>query len=304
MNPSSYVAGIARSAMLVELNVSVYSGRKKDKATQAEVTTAKGAHSKQAASVYKSLFAECKELDAIISHQARVRAEHYRLTLPWSDSGLRLLPTKSLLDYQKLMGERTQEFNELVNNFLDRYDTLVAAAAFQLGALFDRSEYPLRGTLAHKFSMEASFAPLPTSGDFRLDVESEVQAEMARQYEQSMKTRLEQANNDAWQRLHGALQSISDRLGKDTHEDGTEKKRIFRDSLIENATDLCSLLTSLNVTGDPQLERARALLEDSLLGVTPKDLRESDGQRALTKQKVDAILSDFDWFKCEEGADD
>jgi len=42
---NSNVAGIARAAMLVELNVSLYSGRKKDKATQAEVTAAKGAHS-------------------------------------------------------------------------------------------------------------------------------------------------------------------------------------------------------------------------------------------------------------------
>ena len=32
------VAGVARAAMLVDLQISLYSGRKQDKATQAEVT--------------------------------------------------------------------------------------------------------------------------------------------------------------------------------------------------------------------------------------------------------------------------
>jgi hypothetical protein len=99
------VAGIARAAMLVDLQISIYSGRKQDKRTQAEVTTAKGANSKKAASVYKSLFADCAELDAITKFQARARAEHYRLTLPWNDYGARLLPTKALLDYQQSMGK-------------------------------------------------------------------------------------------------------------------------------------------------------------------------------------------------------
>ena len=90
------VAGVARAAMLVDLQISLYSGRKQDKATQAEVTASKGAKSAKAASVYKSLFAECQELDAITKFQARARAEHYKLTKPWNDYGARLLPTALL----------------------------------------------------------------------------------------------------------------------------------------------------------------------------------------------------------------
>jgi hypothetical protein len=128
----STVAGVARSAMMVDLHISVYSGRKQDKTTQGEVTTAKGSGSKKAASVYKNLFAECKELDDLTKFQARARAEHYRLTLPWNDQGARLLPTASLLEYQQTMGRYRNEFERLVDAFLDKYDTLVAAAAFQL----------------------------------------------------------------------------------------------------------------------------------------------------------------------------
>jgi len=285
------VAGVARSAMLVDLNISVYSGRKQDKSTKAEVTSAKGSGSKKAASVYKNLFAECKELENITKFQARARAEHYRMTLPWNDHGARLLPTISLMDYQKTMGRFRSEFDLLVEAFLDKYDTLVAAAAFQLGTLFDRGEYLTRNQVAQRFRMDSSFTPLPTAGDFRLDVESTVQRELVEQYERKLEEQLTQANRDAWDRLHTALTKLSDRLV--VEEDG--KKRVFHDTLVTGAVDLCELLTAMNITKDPQLESARRQLEAVLSGVTPKELREEDGTRVLTKQKVDAILDAFDW---------
>lgn len=285
------IAGVARAAMLVDLQISLYSGRKQDKQTQAEVTAAKGAKSSKAASVYKSLFAECQELDAINKFQARARAEHYRLTKPWNDYGARLLPTALLQKYKEVMNHYESEFNALVNGFLDKYDTLVAAAAFQLGTLFDRDEYPSREQVARKFRMDISFAPLPTAGDFRLDIESAVQHDLMRQYEKRMEQQLEAAAQDSWTRLYEALQRLSDRLV--VEEDG--KKRKFHDTMVTGALELCELLTAMNITNDPALEKARRKLEEALSGVTPKELREEDSTRTITKQKVDAILAAFDW---------
>lgn len=285
------VSGIARAAMLVDLQISIYSGRKQDKRTQAEVTTSKGANSKKAASVYKSLFADCVELDSITKFQARARAEHYRLTLPWNDYGARLLPTKALLDYQKAMGKYQAEFDRLVGAFLDKYDTLVAAAAFQLGTLFEREEYPDRDQVAKKFRMETSFTPLPTSGDFRLDIENEVQQELVDKYEKRIAEQIAAANQDSWTRLYEALKRLSDRLV--VTEDG--KKKVFHDTMVTGALELCELLDQLNVTGDTSLTKASRQLEAVLSGVTPKELREEDGTRITTKQKVDEILAAFEW---------
>jgi len=287
----STIAGVARSAMMVDLHISVYSGRKQDKATQGEVTAAKGSGSKKAASVYKNLFAECKELDALTKFQARARSEHYRMTLPWNDQGARLLPTAALLDYQQTMNRCKAEFERLVDAFLDKYDTLVAAAAFQLGTLFDRQEYLSRAQVALRFRMESSFTPLPTGGDFRLDVESAVQRELVQQYEAQLEAKLAQANQDAWSRLHDALLRLSDRLTID--EDG--KKKVFHDTTVTGAIELCDLLTVMNITKDPQLESARRKVEAVLSGVTPKELRDEHSTRIQTKQQVDAILDAFDW---------
>lgn len=285
------IAGIARAAMLVDLNIKVYSGRKQDRKTQAEVTTAKGSGSKRAASVYKSLFADCKELDDITKYQARIRAEHYRLTKPWADNGQRLLPTKLLLEYQGAMGRCKAEFEFLVDKFVVKYDTLVAAAAFQLGTLFDRDEYLPGSQIARKFAIETSFSPLPIAGDFRVDIESEVQQQLITQYEAKSKALLAQSTQDSWTRLHKVLTNLSDRLV--IEEDGTKRK--FHDTLVSNAEELCELLDALNVTADPDLERARSKLLDAMTGVTPKELRTEDSTRIETKRKVDAILGAFDW---------
>lgn len=290
------IAGVARSALLVTLNISTYSGRKQDRRTQEEVTLSKSANSKRAASVYKNLFADCKELDAITKFQAKARQKHYQLTLPWSDSGDRLLPATSLMGYQSVMNKHKGEFDQLVQAFLDRYDTLVASAAFQLGTLFDRQEYLSRNQVASRFNMDTTFAPLPISGDFRLDIESEVQQDLINQYEEKAKLQLLQANRDTWSRLHEVLSRMSDRLS--VTDDG--KKKVFHDTLITNAEELCSLLTHLNVANDQQLETARKRLENTLIGITPQELRDEDGTRLETKRKVDSILSSFDWGVDEE----
>lgn len=291
------IAGIARAAMLVSLNIGMYSARKQDKTTQAEITEAKGSGSRKAASVYKNLFAECVELDAIGKFLTRVRNEHYRLTLPWDDDGKRMLPTKALIEYRAFMGRAEAELGRLVGVFGDKYDTLVAAAAFQLGALFDRAEYPSRERAMKRFYLDVAMTPLPVSGDFRLDIEAEVQDDLVRDYEKRMDAKVQAANQEAWTRLHKVLSHMSERL--ETNDDGT--KKIFHDTTVTNAEQLCDLLTQLNITQDPALEKARASLEAALQGATPKDLRESQGSRTIVKQRVDSILSAFDWGVSDAG---
>lgn len=291
------VAGVARAAMLVSLNISTYSGRKQDKRTQGEVTASKGSGSSRAASVYKNLFADCDELDAIVKFQARARMRHYQMTLPWDDMGPRLLSTAAFMDYKADMNRYEDQFRLLVDAFLNKYETLVAAAAFKLGTLFDRAEYPDRLSLAQKFRFDLTFAPLPTSGDFRLDIETEVQDELVKQYEERMQVQVAAAQQDAWRRMHDVLTRLKDRLTLDD----TGKRKTFHDTTVTNAQELCDLLTQLNVTNDPALEKARRQLEDAMVDVDPKELRKEESVRLMTLQKVTSTLDAWDWGIEEEG---
>ena len=290
-----YLSALARSGILVSVNVSTYSGRKQDKRTQAEVVSAKGSGSARAASVYKNLFSDCKELDAIIKFQARARSRHYALTLPWSDTGRRLLPAKNLLEYKAEMNRYADEFGLLVEKFLDMYDVLVSAAAFKLGTLFDRDEYPLRDQIARKFSFNVDFEPLPVSGDFRVDVENEALAELRASYAQRMADQFAAAQQEAWTRTYEVLSRLKARLT--LNEDGS--RRTFHEPTVTKAQELCSALPALNVTNDPKLEAARQRLEEALMGVKAEELRKEEGERLVVLEKVSSILDAFDFGDVE-----
>lgn len=274
---------IQNSAMLVDLNIGVWTGRKMDKKVSEEIDASKGTHAR-AGNYHKKLLAGTQKLDELQKLVSAVRIWHYAQTLPWSDGGSRLLPMANFFDYKATLNDYQQQFEESVNEFLQDYPTLVSAAAFQLGDLFDSDEYPSADKLVDKFKFKYVFLPVPEAGDFRVDVGDAYKNELQEQYQNFYQDKLNNAMQDAWERLHDCLTRMSEKLA------GTEKQ-IFRDSLVNNATDLCELLTKLNVTGDSKLELARKKLESALLGVTADELRKHEDLRHDTKAKVDEILS-------------
>ena len=283
--------GIETSAMLVELSISCWTARKLDKRVSQEVDATNGAKAR-AGNYNKNLLAGTQKLDNIVKFAANARAWHNANTLPWSDNGLRLLPVENFLRYKERLGELEQEYNALVQDFLTSYPDLVDAAAFQLGTLFDRSEYPETNDIAHKFRFRYVFSPVPTAGDWRISVGQQARDELEAQCNNAIQERVQGAMKEAWSRLHECLSHVSERL--DDSDDGS-KRKIFRDSLVENAHELVEMLKVLNVTKDPELERARVLMSQTFTGLEAKDLRDSDATRKGVKAEVDAILSKFNF---------
>jgi hypothetical protein len=276
---------IQNSAMLVDLNISLWTARKMDKKVSQEIDSAKNTRSR-GGNYHKNLMSGTHKLEQVQKLVSAIRIWHYTNTLPWSDGGSRLLPMTNFFEYKAKLNEFEQEFDTAVRSFLNEYPTLVSAAAFTLGDLFDSQEYPDVSSLVDKFKFKYVFLPVPSAGDFRVDVEDTYVNELKAQYESFYEAKLGDAMADAWNRLHDCLTKMSEKLAG-------EEKQIFRDSLVTNATDLCSLLTKLNVTNDAKLERARQSLEKALLGVSPDELRKYDDARLDVKAKVDAILDMF-----------
>lgn len=280
---------IATSAMLCDLNISVWSARKLDRKVSEEVTNTKGA-TRSAARVNKNLLADDPKLGAILSHASDTRNWLARVTIPWSDYGTRLVTTAQFFDFKAALDARKDEFDALVQDFVAIYPTLISAQAFKLGTMFDRNEFPHPDEIARKFSMRYTFMPLPESGDFRVDIGNEAAAALRAEYDAEYQRRVKECMDDVWQRLKGVLDRISDRLGSD---DG--KNRVFRDTLVTNAIEVCDLLKYLNVANDPALEQARKFTERALIGVTPDELRKNPAVREDVRAKVDDILGKFSW---------
>jgi hypothetical protein len=280
------VPSISSSAMLVELSISSWTGRKLDKTASKEITAQKNA-AVGIANVNKKLLGDCAELDAVLKFSANSRNSHYAMTMPWSDTGLRLLPTAGFFDYEKQISALKTEYHKLVDTFLTAYQWEIVQAQAKLGDMFNRDEYPTTDALREKFRFGVNYIPLADAGDFRLDINNEASQVLAEKYRSYYATQLQNAMADVWGRAHDALSKMSERLDysdKDT-------KKVFRDSLVENVMDLLGLLDVCNVTGDTNMTTMRMKLEDTLRGVTPDGLREDEYLRLRTKQNVDAIIS-------------
>jgi hypothetical protein len=107
----------------------------------------------------------------------------------------------------------------------------------------------------------------------------------------TMKTRLKEAMRGSWEKLHTMLTGMSEKL---TEVDEDTKKR-WHDSFVTNARDMCRMLTHLNITKDPELEKARRALEQVMAGADIDVIKDNPMVRESMKTKVDSILKQFEW---------
>jgi hypothetical protein len=282
---------ISSSALLVELNISVWPASKLDREVTDKVNTDASAV-RGASQTKKNLFAGTSLRKDISDFAARVRLYHNKHTLPWADKGERMLPTALFMDYKQTINGFEQTFNMMCNNFFIEYPRLVVEAPTNLGSMYKAEDYPDLTDVRLKFGFRRAVKPIPESGDFRLDIPAYDLAEMKNDYEKQYSDRLVEAMREPWERLHKMLVGMSEKL---TDIEGDESKKRYHDTLISNPIELCGLLTKLNVTNDPKLEEARRQLELTMLGADIESIKEDADSRSALKSKVDAILGKFDW---------
>lgn len=294
LNFAPKAASISSSSMQVELGIGVWTGRKQDKRAGEDVTTANNAD-KGVARVTKSLLGSCEELDALVKFSANVRNWHYNSTLPWSDTGPRLLPTPKYFTYHQHMTALQAEFFRMVEAFLAQYDLEVAAAQAKLGDLFDVREYPNVDELRSKFTFRFNYIPLPDAGDWRLDIANDAFASLKEQYETHYTSQLGNAMKDIWQRLFDILTTLSRQLSDKTEEG--KSPRIYA-SVFDRMLEVLDLMETCNLTGDMNMQLMQRKLSAAFRGVNAESVKDDAYLRRATKNAVDEAiksLPSLDW---------
>jgi len=282
---------ISASALLVELNISVWPATKIDRETTEQVNTNASAV-RDASQTKKNLFAGTGLRKDIEKLAARIRLYHNQRTLPWADKGERMLPTALFMEYKQTMNAYEQTFETMCQNFFAEYPRLVQEAQVNLGRLYKAEDYPDITDVMLKFGFRRTVKPVPEAGDFRLDIPANDLEEMRAEFVTQQDEKLAEAMRAPWERLHTMLVGISEKL---TDVEGDDGKKRYHDTLITNPLEMCELLTKLNVTKDPKLEEARKQLELTMLGANLESIKEDSTARSEVKSKVDAILSKFNW---------
>lgn len=287
---------IATSAMLVDLNINSWTANITDRSISDEVNDTKNAKAR-AAKVTKNLFAGTSLLSDINKFDARIRLWHQSQTLPWADRGARLLPSSRFFDYKQMLSYYEAQRGDMVERFYDQYDDLVKEAENVLGDMWNAGDYPAKNQIMANFNFRYSFLPVPTAGDFRVDVGNEAMQELKKQFEDAMESRIRTGVEDIYGRLRDSLVHMSTKLEEVTEVDanGKPKKKRIHDSMITNARDLCDVLKHLNLTQDPKLEEARRRFNSVVNSVDTEDLKDSEEIRSKVKSEVDDILSQFNF---------
>lgn len=275
---------IQSRAMLAQVSISQWTARKYDKNVSKDVERAAGAHD---AGRFNKLLVNKALLDPIAKLAGEVRQYHYSVTLPWSDNGARLLPSKLFMEFTTKMRDYRTRFGALVSDLVTHYPTEVQAARNRLGTMYDPTDYPDVKDLYAKFDLGVEFVPVPDARDFRVDVGEEAADEIRASITASVEARQAEAVKECYRRVRDVVGKIHERL--------SDKDAIFKDSLIENARDLMSILPGLNITDDPVLKDLHAEISE-LLVVTPKTLRNNPRARKATADAADAILAKVPWM--------
>ena len=276
---------LSTRAMLARLTVTQWSARKVDKRATAETIdreqadAASGRFNKQ---LLAGVDAALKEIGRI---STAARTEHYRLTLPWTDDGARILTSAAFMQYTQNMAGFVAEFNTAVDAFLIEYPNAREAARFTLGQMYNEDDYPTAQRVRGKFQFSTSVDPLPSSEDFRVDLSADAVTAIRADLEHRMKGAEAEAMRDVWQRLFAAVNHMAQQLPK--YAAGEIKR--FNDTLVDNVVEIVDLLPSLNLTNDQNLNTLAAQVKQQLCNVSPQTLRDNDAARADTAAAAQAL---------------
>ena len=231
------------SGMLVSLTITQWAARKLDKTTSFEVCKAKSAD-QNAGSFHKQIIPNgyLKNINQLVN---RIRNFHYANTLAWTHKGSDLLPSRNYMKYVKTMGKLQDKFNEAVNDFLDHYDTVVKQAVNSLHGLYEESDYPTAEMIRRKFKMEINMTPIPSSGDFRIDINEKELSKLRDKLEHQLAEAQVAAEQDLFSRLYTAIAKATITL--------RTPGKIFRNTLILNIEELCTMIPDMNINNNKQL---------------------------------------------------
>jgi hypothetical protein len=228
-----------------------------------------------------------------------------RRTYPWN-KGNHLLPSVDMPVFKKEYDEHQKQFALLKAEFLADYDSIVSNMAFNaagMGDMFNRTDYPPKEQLEHRFDMNLFVSEVPMS-DWRCGIASDIAEDLFATYSKQAEQIVSHVMVEQQSRFIEVMKSIShccgvEDMGVDDNTGETKvKKRKIYDSTIQKAKEMCESFKQFNLTGNAELEEARASLEVALAGVDAELIRDSDAVRANVKEDVDSILSKFGAFQC------
>jgi len=276
---------ITEKAMLAAVHISIWTAVKHDRKVSRDVADQHGAHH-GAGRYNKQLLRGADKLDELRSLAGQIRQYFYKITLPWSDEGFRLLPSNFYFELMARMREFEAGFEQSVESFLRVYPQYIEQVRPELNGLFRDEDYPSVEKLRSKFGVKLEVLPIPSGADFRVELSVEEQARVSREIDANVRESLTRGTGDLWKRLREVVAHMVDRLN--------EPESRFHGSLVTNIADLVDILPKLNVSGDADLNRFTEQIKERLCNYSAQELKKNELLRVVTATDASRIVAEMD----------
>ena len=274
-------------AVLVQLNISQWTARKYDKRVTQEVSDKHNTVG-DVGRYNKALLPDNDLLKRIQQKATAIRKGYYDNTLGWGvTDGIQLLPSANYMDFMEQFREHRAEWQVLVDEFIRQYMQLKSNSERTLGDMYNESDYPDEHELRSKFAMDITVLPVP-SDDFRVEIGSDEMERISDEVRTQVEGAYQSGIKEVWQRLYDKVEAMNTKL--------SDEKAIFRDTLTENLSDVCDLLTRMNINDDPDLESIRQQVDSELARNHPDALRNDPIKRREVADKSKDIMSKMNVF--------
>lgn len=276
MNP------LEERTILVQLKISTWTGRKKDKSTTEEVLhTAKA--EKDAGSWWTYLVPK-SVITSIETKAHRIRQIHYQYTLPWIENA-RILPLEAFLEYQEQIAKAIGDFNAAVDQFLAEYPTKMEQYRQRLGKLSQTASLPSVEEIKGRFKVSIDTLPFPSIKDFRVDISNQIiEEQIKQQVEKTIGEKIQSALQELYGRMAVLLAKVKNKLDS----------KGLREATIENLTDFCRIGIKLNFAKNSEFETICKQILTLFDGVSARDLRENKVLLYNIQQKIEEQLTKID----------
>lgn len=219
----------------------------------------------------------------------RTRTVNYwkGMSLPYPETGIRLIRQDALDDFARRMNGFRGELEEAVVDLGDHYDELMNAARRRLGSLYSAADYP--ASLQGLFAVDWEF-PSVEPPDYlrRLNPELyEQECERVRSRFDEAVRLAEAAFIDEFAQL---VSHLCERLGGGHHG----RPKVFRNSAVDNLRDFFERFRSLNVGTNAELDELVDQAQQIVGGVRPQNLRDNTGLRQQVATQLSGVQSVLD----------
>lgn len=298
MNSQNQNIDLRTHGVLVTVNISSYSGSRLDRDASAEIAEDKGSSAAFATDAYRvnKVVYNKKFLKPV----GRISLNFYKWlrerSHQWSH-GVYLIKAETLnevlTEFQKAKVNWIRELDNLCSDALRR--EALEDYRERTGNGFDESIWPTVDDLKEAFTFNLDIEQLPdpqTADNLVFKIGSEAAERIAESTAKKLADKSAEVSKETARRIGEVVQKMVDKLTEKRKDaDGNDLPPVFRDTLVSNLREAVELIDTLNVTGDPALDKLKADILRDLCPVDPADLRKDPAVRKDTVKKAKAISS-------------